>query len=303
MTEYVNPPWSEKAIRKSWDGLQLKLVSLGVPPEWMPVEPLQELGCGHYGCVYSTSDPKIVFKVTTDATESVFVANYLKLREQNVYSLGVVQYYGIVGLNFKHRGRPMFAIWREEVSLTGCPSVEDSLHKMWDIKGYAHWAQVGQYEHREWNDFVKQLRNFKGYAHWARTISVEKRRRYDEDAYWNWMDDQIRHARDTDDPSEGEVMRAKTSGSRYPYKFGLFVRMCEMMSQEMGSSYFGVNVGNALETYLDAGLLLADVHCGNIGMYVGEEIDLRQSYAPIITDPGHSVVLKRELDNPEIDIV
>jgi hypothetical protein len=293
-----NPPWSDRAVKESWEAIEAALAANGIPEEWMPRGDLVELGCGHYGCVYPTSDPKIVFKVTTDLTEANFVANYLKLRDNGVQSLGVVQYYEIFGLPQRRFGRNMFVLWREEVPNVGCLDVggiiEVRFHKKYDT-GYGD-----SYELREWNSFKNHLMHFKEKAHMAKRIADRRAGSIPEDVYWAWMKDQIDHMWSTNDWTESQVMEAKREGSRNPYKFALFAQESVYFAQQMGSEYYGVNVGQALETYLEAGLFLADVHCGNIGLPNEEETDGRQTYAPIITDPGHAILMNPELSAPSI---
>lgn len=77
-----NPPWVTQALAESY-----KLIDDKVPPEWMPqlatvkqgrnntlVGSLLEYGCGAYGCVLATGDPKTVLKVTSDESEAEFAA-------------------------------------------------------------------------------------------------------------------------------------------------------------------------------------------------------------------------------------
>lgn len=301
-----NPPWSDRAIESSWEAIEAALASSGIPEEWMPQGDLAELGCGHYGCVYPTGDPKIVFKVTTDPSEANFVANYLRLRDSGVLSLGVVQYYEIFGLPMRHRGRRIYVLWREEVPHVSCQSVKTELSvRKWAKKSDDRVSIAddwpGSYEQREFSEFENLLMKFKNNAHVAKIVADRKAGSVDADSYWAWVSNQINHMEETNRLNEAQVEAYSSGKWRYPYRFALLVEECIGIAQGMGSMYYGVNVGQAIETYLDAGLLLADVHCGNIGLQDESiQIDERQSYAPIITDPGHAVLLKRELENPPI---
>jgi len=300
-----NPPWSERAVKASWGDIEAALVANGIPASWMPKGDLSELGCGHYGCVYRTGDPKVVFKVTTDISEAIFVANYLRLKDAGILSLGVVKYYAIFALPFKHRKRDMFVLWREEVPHVNCQSVKTELSiRKWAKKSDDRVSIAddwqGSYEQRTFRDFENLLIKFKEKAHVAKIVADRKRQSCDDDTYWAWMADQLAHGQRTNDLSDAQVALIEAGKFKYPYKFALLVQQCWYISQELGSEYYGVNIGQALEKYLDAGLLLADVHCGNIGLSDDESDEDRQTHAPIITDPGHAVVLKRELEAPTI---
>lgn len=306
---HANPPWADRAVIENWEAIEAALASQGVPEEWMPRGDLAELGCGHYGCVYPTSDPKIVFKVTTDETEASFVANYLALRDRGIQSLGVVQYYEIFGLKDRHRRRPMFVLWREEVPSVDCNSVEAVLMTKYNQreigKGVdpdeARRSWFGSYEAREFRAFTSRLMKFKNVAHKAKMIADRKAGSVPEEEYFAWVSDQLDNAHKTDDLSEGQVQAILGGQWKYPYKFALFFKQTLYWAQEMSGQYYGVNVGEALWQYMEAGLFLADVHCGNIGLTEEDPgVDGRQTYAPIITDPGHSIVLDRSLANPKI---
>lgn len=77
---------------------------------------LDQYGCGAYGCVVPTSDPSVVFKITTDESEARFIADILPtLTPQE----GCVRYHQIVQLAGERDGRSMFGIWRESASRIG----------------------------------------------------------------------------------------------------------------------------------------------------------------------------------------
>lgn len=63
-----------------------------------------------------------------------------------------------------------------------------------------------------------------------------------------------------------------------------------MATSEMQNEPLGNYVGEAMSMLLDQGLLLADVHTGNIGMPTGD-VEEQIGETCIITDPGHAVAL------------
>ncbi len=112
-----NPAWSTRAIAQSYDFLEEQ-----VAPAWLPklrnasgkgavkmdVE-LHEYGCGAYGCVLETLDPK----VTTDQTEAEFAAELSHLTE------AVVRYLKVIRLPNEREGRTVFLVWRESAEHVG----------------------------------------------------------------------------------------------------------------------------------------------------------------------------------------
>ena len=119
-----NPPWITRLIGDYWSELEGK-----VPAEWLPKldhvhadkrgkqvrGEVTELGCGGYGCVLPTGDPKVVLKITTDVTEADFAAKH---SEQLVAEI-CVHYYLVLSLDTHHDERPVFMLWRQEAKHPG----------------------------------------------------------------------------------------------------------------------------------------------------------------------------------------
>lgn len=76
---------------------------------------LKEFGCGSYGCVLPTLDPKIVLKVTSDETEAEFAS---KLSQSLVVPI-VVNYKLAMSLPIKRQGRRVYLLWRESADDVG----------------------------------------------------------------------------------------------------------------------------------------------------------------------------------------
>lgn len=117
-----NPPWVTSALADSYETLERQ-----VPPRWLPelarvtarrgkVEArFVEFGCGAYGCVLPTLDPKTVLKVTTDDTEAEFAAN---LSPDLVVPI-VVDYRMVASTSGRHQGLPITLLWREAADHVG----------------------------------------------------------------------------------------------------------------------------------------------------------------------------------------
>ena len=65
--------------------------------------------------------------------------------------------------------------------------------------------------------------------------------------------------------------------------------LLEQTAMVMANTHAGYLVGEAFAYYLEEGLLLADVHFGNIGEAMPED---HAACELVITDPGHMVPLK-----------
>lgn len=120
----TNPPWVTDLVAGYYDILEAK-----VPPAWLPkledvrtsrsrkslTAHVNELGCGAYGCVLPTLDPKVVLKITTDETETHFAATW----SDKLVAPVVVKYYMVVSLSERHDGRPVNLLWRQSAEHVG----------------------------------------------------------------------------------------------------------------------------------------------------------------------------------------
>jgi len=125
-----NPAWTTNALADSFEALARL-----IPPQWMPrlsdvrggprntvVAEFKEHGCGVYGCVLPTNDDGVVLKVTTDSTEAEFAS---QLAADLVAPI-CVEYYTAAELAAVHKGRKVYALWREAA---------DDVGKVGDVAG------------------------------------------------------------------------------------------------------------------------------------------------------------------------
>lgn len=118
-----NPAWVTKTLAKSFEDLE----DSKIPKQWLPrlqtvgahgeriTASAKEFGCGAYGCVLPTMDPKIVLKVTTDDTEAEFA---MKLAKTLVVPV-CTKYFAAMKIGEEHDGRPITLLWREEAKDIG----------------------------------------------------------------------------------------------------------------------------------------------------------------------------------------
>lgn len=118
-----SPGWVTKVVADHYDDLEGE-----VPAKWLPkvtspsaqgarkiTARLEEYGCGAYGCVLPTYDPKVVLKLTTDETEAQFAHSYAKKLSAPV----VVKYRKTMELPERHQGHNTFLLWRDSADEVG----------------------------------------------------------------------------------------------------------------------------------------------------------------------------------------
>jgi len=96
-----------------------------------PKQLRREYGCGHYGCVYATDVPGVVFKITTDETEARFIAALIDMDLNRADLLpGLTEFYGVFELMGELGGEAQaFAMWREESVATGDAAILRLINK------------------------------------------------------------------------------------------------------------------------------------------------------------------------------
>ena len=301
----TNPPWTDSAVRKYWDALLAK-----VGPDLMPVEAAEakiperlltslrytddeaeaahlirsikklqkkrhhgykEYGCGHYGCVMPTNTPGVVFKITTDPTEAVFVAAYLSV-PQHKRPVGIVPYHSILRAGGTSRGgRPVYFIWRDEAEYVGEVDA-------WVREKPRDFEK--DYYQRSWRITEKLITDNLRMCRLIREILKSKAR-----TGANIPALIAEAVEDRQGYAEQVVMPRGNKLAQLAWLFqGFFNTNGSLQSEVMGDQ-----IGRAFqESFTDLGLILADVHFGNLGLPTGalaEEI----GRAPIITDPGHAI--------------
>lgn len=275
-----NPPWADRALKTHWDLISVMAQENDLP---MPAQrtgwKFEELGCGHYGCVLPTEDDDIVFKLSSDPTE----ANFINLAGPLGWPEGIVEYYGVLELDFTYRRRPVVAIWREAAFEVG--KLDPPYN--YDRKDY---------EMRSRKEFTNNLIRFRDHA--AR-FRDQIQRSKDPNKLWteleNWSDWAWQHV-GIDEAQGKSQYGGLIRYSFFDYlrggqKLAASLRACQIIAEFMENTYLSDKVGAALRFYLDNGFLLADVHLGNVGK-VHRKDEYGEEKPWVITDPGHVLVLR-----------
>jgi len=286
-------PWVDRTASSVWS----RIVAASPKPAWVPKHTtkrggkvtVEEFGCGHYGCVMPTSDDAVVCKITSDATEAVFVAAAMRLGFGEGIE-GIVRYHGVYELPGEHRGRKTFVLWREAATVVGLSG--------WDV-GVP--AAQREYEQVRVANLARYLILFKDFAAAARdTLKrsddpfalLAEAKRY-EDAAWDRVS-----GMDLDNPagvaSANFVLR--NPGTRGAARVALALRLCDVVAELMQSTDGSDLIGSALRYYLGEGILLADVHGSNVGK-------VERTSGWVITDPGHAVGLEERWRSVSVPVL
>jgi len=270
-----------------------------------------EFACGHYGCVMPTNEPGLVCKLTTDVSEAHFIRMIQELNTSDAmaYEIGLVKYKKIFKLEgLSYRNRPMFVLWRSEAYDVGLltfphssqlyipPTAEDDVKNRF---GY------DRYHLRNIQEGVRLLDSFQKLAGYTRQM-LQRRR----------------STRDLHDRSKEAIVRDReqiltTIWQSYEnanpnmdprhapayLRPGIALRQCLNIANEISNTDVFYPIGTALAYYLEEGILLADVHLGNIGRDAPYE---PEGPLPglIITDPGHAVEFHpRWAEPPGVEVI
>lgn len=240
-----------------------------------------EYGSGHYGSVYPTQTPGVVCKITTDASEAQFVINAISL---NKWPGGIVKYYAILRFRGKsHKNRPMYILWRDEVSPPTLASAPEA-HDRGKFIALLHVAKNVGAEIR----MTIQRHATSGYAlsHVHKRIATaldianhsDVAERFQAD--FAWLESPSRTA--------GWIRTLNHQRPKLEDKLSALFYAFSNTCDNMHLSY-GFLPGRALGFYKNHGMILADVHGNNV-MRSGEDW--------VISDPGHMI----ELDNRFVGI-
>jgi len=279
----ANPPWANRLLDENWKAI---LAEVG-KPSWMPKlaegsgkrKTFAELGCGHYGCVFATEEPGIVFKISTDSSEVDFVKAAMKIGD---WPTGIVRYHAVLDVQGKHRNRNVFVVWREEAFDVGKIGAGPDPRAQREFQRY-HDA------YRNAAMYVRELSVKPGFD--RRLVEAKENER------WSWdnviWEDGLHGSHEDRWQGHQRVVGVPPKFKRYAtsQRLAAALRICEIAFEMMEHTNYAPDVGQALGFYLDHGILLADVHMQNVGKVMRDE-----GYGPevriVITDPGHAVFLK-----------
>ena len=295
-----NPRWVDKALAQSMDEV-LDVASSNSLPKPIGGPRYEELGCGHYGCVLETEDESVVFKLTSDPTEAMFIGRTLdeqaKFDEDPYW--GMVIYYAYIGLDFTYRRRPVYAIWREAAFKVGDlgetlpprhrPDYDDieRAESLANLKLF----QDGAFLIRE---KLEGARDGRRTLEQASTPGAARRAQDIVGEHFTEQQELFRNlmlGRMSIDRSKLDHFRRRYTGYQ-AVAVGMELCFQAAMTMDTSDRYLSA-VGNTMMHYVEKQIYLADVHAGNIGQVARyHDIDEDRSETIwAITDPGHAIFL------------
>jgi hypothetical protein len=267
-----------------WGDLeQQRAVVAGVPTKETPIE----LGTGSYGTVFPTKRKGVVMKITSDPSEARFVVAALSLEE---WPEGIVRYYDIIRLPEQFRGRPVYAVWREQAVETGT-LIPGEREWVFVAGGSVHQLE-DEYLRRVENEFDDYLDLFREGSHYVRQALRRRKDPCETVRKARAMAPRLYdHAAEiTSRPRWSTEIFGRFKGV---HRIALSLEVCRISAELMEHTSMAEHVGGALSFYLGHEILLADVHRNNIGWVKREDYD---ALITVITDPGHAVFLTERFE-------
>lgn len=266
-----NPAWLDETLTVSWAALEERLPPIVTLTKSGRVK-AKPFGCGVWGCVLPTTQSGIVLKITNDPSEARLVG--LILQDAELQLPGVTRYYDMTKLPMRHENRAVYAIWREEAYEVGEIVSDDVIN-----------GKLRTREDTELSTFSDRLGAFQAMA--ERFVAFKKRQRN----AWAVLDEALAGSEAVTKYElvkviDGAVVCAMP---KYPpLRLAVMLHACRANAKLIAEGPRGQLVGQALASFMGAGILLADVHLGNIGnaKRSGHKV-------VVITDPGVTAPLYR----------
>lgn len=258
---------------------KLVLETKGLPAPLAQHGHYKEYGCGVYGCVFGTSDPNVVFKVTNDVSEAGFAVISQNLLARGLMLQGLTRYHGIYVLpTSSDEIEPEFAIWREAAQDVG---------EVFFKKRYVNERTILG-EMYDWDDHdAREAHTVSGeylmmYKDWAESLYFEfkaQRKKRGREQAIAWAQEEMRR---NDLYNEGSEIVPP-------------VTQCIITAEAMRGVDYLRPIARTYIELAKVGVFIGDVHMGNLGMAPD-----RVSEGPVITDPGHAAVLNPDFMDVKI---
>lgn len=286
-------------------------------------------GCGFFGCVAPTENPRIVFKITTDSAEAAFVQCLKTLSGTGRFEFpGIANYYGVWSVPAEDcMGRPVFVLWREEAETVG---FYDMIKRHCSDHGMrTQQTMLGDFGCLDDEDPETFRRTSNTFRTLNSTLNdLHQTTRAIRDQVWEArargddMDEIKRQADQEVFPVLLEVMNKKGLGLLQAYTFllremrtefngnlprepllVLNLAVLQAKYEALADIPWGAGLAECFMSLYSAGLFLADVHSGNIGFVANEAgtplgpLDIR------ITDPGLFVPIVTGYDQIKLPVL
>jgi hypothetical protein len=268
------------AVGYNYDKLESAFGAENMPPRLSDTF-WKILNCGHHGCVFKTYTKGKVFKLTDDGTEAAFVAfllnNKMKLD-------GFVEYHKVVMMpRCKPFNKTIYAILRQEVDCAGIEKIMKSC--------------LRDKKQREYIDYLREfIFNLKDYCETFQelTMNFKNRLQLTASAFKN-------HKNIYSQEIQNVFSIIADKPERYEIDYKLTVLLATIRDLfytylKPPFSYYAGPLAVSMLKLLDMGILLGDVHEGNVGY-------IKKSGEIVVFDPGHAVALIKNRLQQEIEIL
>jgi hypothetical protein len=288
--------WVDQALLQVSDALSSRVDWAWLPKELDPGDAprphsVVEYGCGSYGCVMPTNQQGLVLKLTSDGSEAWFAYQAMELAKAVGWPKGIVRYRRVIGLrDQKWKDRQLYLLWRDEARQVGRPreihpNLPDLLDEYmniidnWTLPSGARDARRASEARTRVpgasaTEYTKGVERFYSSVLDPETLGVARefaRTTYDAEDREPWLnvaEQAWRYWTPERDANNHKFVSAVQLLSLY----GIANDIEQLSSQTRG-------LGATIRYYLDQGLLLKDLHQGNVGLSL-------TGRNAIIVDPG-----------------
>lgn len=247
------------------------------------------LGCGHFGCVFDSTEPWVV-KLTIDPTEGDMWAALTEFQIESHYGTdGIARVHEVVRLkpDMSWRGKPraVHAVLRERV------------FPIWGDE-YAGYFSAVTLDRLGLTDLPPPGR----FSHWSmeavRPVSVRNdpslppRVRGNLQEFYSLMHGLLKYREAAEDWHRGATLKRAWNKERV--QEAAWEDMLNAANRMSG--WVGGYIGETLVSLMDRDIVLRDVHWENIAWRANDRIEGEElPLSLIIFDPGHSPTAQREI--------
>lgn len=314
LSELGSTPWVDSSLSPLVPAIERRLGPGYVPRFTGSGKRLtfEEFGCGHYGCAMPTRDKAVVLKATTDPAEA-WLAAWLAHEQHQCGPdgrdegcapvAGIVRYLAVYATP-KRKGRSkIYLIWREEAQDVGGIKAWNAIDQYMNRNvptGYTDWQARAMTESQAYlsayNITAAVIRNrivTKVKPEVYVKLLDEARGGIYEDYAFEWAAEHL----------GGNVASVRRTGSEFEELRGdrarqlaIGLAVCKQAAELMENTDGMTRVGQTLAWLYDEGILLADIHGGNLGRVLGGDWN-----DVLITDPGHAFPIRADFERRIID--
>lgn len=258
-------PYPSDSQANKWLSYNYSELTTFAGKEYVPDLPSKPYGCGAWGCVYPTKNKDVVLKLTLDYHEALYASATHYFGESPE---GISKHYAVAQTSSRLYKKPVFAIWRESVYLPG--------------KAYEWYPGVDRSIVARFIKTLHACSHFSLVAHASCERGVTALSKSVPPMPTSTKDIETMDAAAETSSGARFFCEGMRGGRRLAFALSAFRRYAEIGAKEG----FASTIFEALIWYLERGVVLADVHSGNVGIARRGDADV-----PVIFDPGHACII------------